>query len=200
MKPIAMFAYSRLRANPITFRQVRGTSLVEVMVALLLLSIGLLSMAGIHATSLKLVKINQSRTAASEIAQAMGDAVRGNVDAAFGGRYTRIITGGSNVAASPTCTDAAVICTPNQIAASDMFSLRQMAAALPGGDIYSVLNAVAGSAAPSLTVWVYWAPVETDVNISKTDQVAWDSSREGCPANVAALTPRRQCISYVVPL
>ena len=182
-------------------RRQAGTSLVEVLVALLLLTVGLLTMAGLHASSLKLTKVSQFKTSASEIAQVYGDAARSNVAAAITGGYNRTVTGGAIVAPNPPCTAPAVACTPAQIAATDLFNARTMAAALPNGDIFASVNAGnVATTVPSLSVWVYWSSPDSDEIRTGTDQARWDSSRERRPAAVSALAPRRQCLEFTIPL
>lgn len=177
--------------------QQQGLSLVEVLVALLILTIGLLTMAALHASSLKLTKLNQFRTTASEVAQAFGDSVRANADGALAGGYTYSTAGGGLNAPGNTCTNAALTCTPAQIAAVDVFRARTLASALPGGDIFSALNTAAGNNAPTLSVWIYWSPPDTT---TLGDQAAWASAREQCPPAIQALSPTRFCLLYTIPL
>jgi type IV pilus assembly protein PilV len=69
-------------------RQQRGSSLIEVMVAVVLLSIGLISIAGLVSRSLAAGNSAGYRAAAARNAAAMGDALRSNWAGAVSGRYT----------------------------------------------------------------------------------------------------------------
>jgi type IV pilus assembly protein PilV len=55
-----------------------GFTLIEVLISLIVLSVGLLGMAGLNATALKLSNGAQQRTQASQLAYQMGDAMRAN--------------------------------------------------------------------------------------------------------------------------
>jgi type IV pilus assembly protein PilV len=77
-----------------------GFSLLEVMIALLIFSIGLLGLAGLLVVS---VKTNQSaylRSQASFMAQTMADRMRANAMGVWNGAYNKTIPSGS---ANPTC-------------------------------------------------------------------------------------------------
>lgn len=207
--------------NPLTMpnhqRHTKGSSLVEVLVSLLILSLGLLTMAGIHAASLREGKTNQFKVSAIEVANMLGDSVRanpagqsqgaqvnglGNEQLLAAGGYIMAGAGGANQAPAPTCMGQAVVCTPAQIAAADLFAARQAAArTLPNGDLFTALVR-ANTPSPALAIWVYWSRPNAD-NVSPTaaaDQAAWDSTREQCPPAVLALVPARQCVLLTVPL
>ncbi|EIC23150.1 type IV pilus modification protein PilV [Thiorhodovibrio frisius] len=56
----------------------QGFTLIEVLIAAIVLAVGLLGMAGLNATALKLSNGAQQRTQASQLAYQMGDAMRAN--------------------------------------------------------------------------------------------------------------------------
>ncbi len=64
-----------------------GFSLLEVLIAVLVLSIGLLGLAGLQATSLRYNHDAQLRGQASLLAYDMADRLRANRDAAVAGNY-----------------------------------------------------------------------------------------------------------------
>jgi type IV pilus assembly protein PilV len=179
-----------------------GMSLIEVLIALLILSVGLLAMAGIHATSLKLTQVNKYRLAATEIAQSFSESVKANSTAAIppATGYTTPAAGEANDAPALLCNTPAMVCNPAQIAAVDLFIARQSAQALlPSGDLFAQLNpavaAATNNTTPTLSVWVYWVNpnVVADANLA--------TRLEGnCPAAVAALNPPRSCVQFVVSL
>ncbi len=61
-------------------KQQRGFTLIEVLVAALVLSIGLLGLAALSATSLKLNMSSAQRTQAANLSYAITDAMRANKD------------------------------------------------------------------------------------------------------------------------
>src|SRR5574341_689491 len=73
-------AASSLAAN-------RGVTLVEVLVAVIVLSIGLLGIAGLQARALKYGQSSYERSVAVIQAHSIVDAMRANRDAAQGGAY-----------------------------------------------------------------------------------------------------------------
>jgi type IV pilus assembly protein PilV len=64
-----------------------GASLVEVLVALLLLSIGLLGVAGLQINALQVNRSAHVRSQASVLAYYIADRMRANRDSALGGGY-----------------------------------------------------------------------------------------------------------------
>jgi type IV pilus assembly protein PilV len=198
---------------PYPQRPAPGTSLVEVLVAVLILSFGLLGMAAIHAASMRETKTNQFKIAAEEIATMLGDAIKANAAAqvltpvpgilggetvSANGGYVIAGVGSANSAPANRCDDpAALACTPAQIAAVDLFRARAAATAnLPQGDVMAtVVNAATTS--PALDIWVHW--VRPDFDPGSTD-AALDSTRVQCPPAIQALTPPRQCLRHTVPL
>ncbi|MBN2886612.1 MAG: type IV pilus modification protein PilV, partial [Chromatiaceae bacterium] len=68
---------SRARHIALPRRQ-RAFTLIEVLVAVLVLSVGLLGLAGLHGVSLKLNRGAALRTQASQLAYEITDAMRAN--------------------------------------------------------------------------------------------------------------------------
>ncbi|MGB0468086.1 MAG: type IV pilus modification protein PilV [Pontibacterium sp.] len=106
----------------------RGYTLIEVLVALVIISVGLLGMAGLQITSLKQNQSAYMRSQANILAYDIIDRMRANVSAVEAGSY--FITSGTNTDECETtagCTDAAM-------AAHDVFRWQaQLAAELTGG-------------------------------------------------------------------
>jgi type IV pilus assembly protein PilV len=101
----------------------KGFSLLELLIALLVFSIGLLGLAGLLVVS---VKTNQSaylRSQASFLSQSMADRMRNNIMGVWTNAYNSAIPGG----ATTTCP-----CTPAQLATRDLFMWSQeLASFLP---------------------------------------------------------------------
>ncbi|MEO8673381.1 MAG: type IV pilus modification protein PilV [Tahibacter sp.] len=108
----------------------RGFTLLEVLVALLIFSLGLIGMAGLTVLS---VKTNHSaflRTQASFIAQAMEDRMRANIIGVWNDDYDATYPSGVGAL---TC-DVAPGCTPAQISQRDKAIFdAQLARSLPVG-------------------------------------------------------------------
>lgn len=126
----------------------RGFSLIEVLVALLIFTVGLLGMAGLLVVSVKTNHSAYQRTQASFLAQAMADRMRGNSRAMWSGTYNDSYDGSAGTGGA-TCTEAAP-CGFEDVAARDKQSfndgLRQF---LPNPN--ATVNCVAQAAAPADT-------------------------------------------------
>ena len=127
----------------------RGFSLVEVMVSLVVLSVGLLGIAALHGQGLGAGRAALYRTVAVNLAADMADRIRVNRlgDVAFGGAP-------ANNGCDPG-GGGGVDCTPAQMAAHDLLLWDQQAQALlPNGDTQLIFNAA--TTPPTYTIRVTW--------------------------------------------
>nr|WP_291014461.1 type IV pilus modification protein PilV [Hydrogenophaga sp.] len=91
MKSLKLPAQSRRRrgpASPPPYRQ-RGVGLIEILVAVLILSLGLLGMAGLQSRSLSTNQSSYARTQAVMLSYYMLDAMRADRTSAELGNYNR---------------------------------------------------------------------------------------------------------------
>lgn len=121
-----------------------GFSLIEVMIALLVFSLGLLGMAGLLVMSVKTNHSAYLRTQASFIAQSMADRMRGNSRAIWSGAYAKTwplggASGGNACTAASPCDFAALADRDNRAFDSDLSN------SLPNAD--AVIRCVRGSGA-----------------------------------------------------
>lgn len=91
-----------------------GFTLIEVMVAMLILSIGLLGMAGLQAVSLKMNQSAQHSSQATFLAYDIIDRMRANRQAALDGDYDMALgcdgPGGASVAANDVANWLLTVC------------------------------------------------------------------------------------------
>lgn len=102
-----------------TMNKNTGFTLIEVLIAMLVLAVGLLGMAGLQATSLGNNQSAYNRSQATQLAYDMADRMRANVaDAGLlaGSAYL-----GAVPAASIAGCTAVAGCTPAQMAQNDLF-------------------------------------------------------------------------------
>lgn len=112
-----------------TPRRSRGFSLIEVLIALLVFTVGLLGLAGLLAVSVKTNHSAYQRTQASFIAQSMADRMRANSRAIWSGDYAGSFTG--SIAAVTGC-GAASPCDFSALAVRDKQAFnRDLSSALP---------------------------------------------------------------------
>ncbi len=95
----------------------RGFSLIEVLIALVILSVGLLGIAAMVSISLKSKDSSYMQTQASMLAQTMLDRMRANRGAVEIGSYD---TNFSSTVATVACMGSGHTCTPAQIAQFDI--------------------------------------------------------------------------------
>ncbi len=104
----------------------RGFTLVEAMVALVVLAVGMLGIAGLYVSTLRSGGSAISRLQAVNFAADMADRIRAN-------RLANVAYAGA--AANNNCYGAgAAVCTPQQLAANDLLVWQaQVTRVLPGG-------------------------------------------------------------------
>jgi type IV pilus assembly protein PilV len=145
----------------------RGFTLLEVLIALLVLSIGLLGLAALQTVGMRSNQMANMRTLATQIAYDMTDRMRAN-QAGMGITIDNISLALEYDAAndsyligtSDTVTDAppncdTTICSEQELATYDLASWRAEVARLPGGKS-SITGPVAGTGVISHTITVFW--------------------------------------------
>lgn len=98
------------RGAPLSPARVRGLSLIEVLIAVLVLGMGLLGLAMLQATNLRLSQSSNQRTIATNLSNDLLDDIRSNrlLAAKYSGTYTA-----SSVAANTNCSQLNTL-TPEQ--------------------------------------------------------------------------------------
>jgi type IV pilus assembly protein PilV len=177
-----------------------GTSLIEILVAVLLLSIGLLSMVGLQANALKLSKEAQFRSTATDLANAYAEATKANLTGALAGNYNYTqpyAAPGGPIAVPGTCRDGVTVCTAAQVAADDLASWRESARLnLPGGSLFTQLVAGGVNTPASIDLWVLWqGPQSDDIADAATAQLA-----NNCPAAIPNANRALQCLPFKISL
>jgi type IV pilus assembly protein PilV len=97
----------------------QGFTLVEVLIAVLVLSLGLLGLAGLQANSLKFNTSAAVRGQATLVAYDIIDRMRANRDAALAGAYDDAM-GIAPTAGGTDCQAVGSTCTANQMASYDL--------------------------------------------------------------------------------
>lgn len=102
-----------------------GVGLVEVLVALIILSVGLLGIASLYVTTLQAKTTSLSRMKATYLAQDMADRMRANPSAVNDTATGYELASGQGLSQSgePSCTSP---CTPAQIASIDKYQWTKM--------------------------------------------------------------------------
>jgi type IV pilus assembly protein PilV len=140
------------------FRYVRGFTLVEVLIALIIMSVGMLGIAGLYVHSMQAGRTSLFRHHAVTLAGDIADRIRANPRAV--GAYA--LAGANN-----NCVDGGIDCTPAQMAANDIFLWEQQAAdTLPSGTVTVVFNNAV--VPPTYQITVQWNEPGQVMNYSVT--------------------------------
>lgn len=195
------------RMLPVPGRQ-RGSTLIEVLVAILILSIGLLGIAGLQASSLRFSQGGWARAAVATHLSDFAERVRSNPDSLetayqLTDDYAtqRAAIDGGTVTSAKDC-EAVTNCTPAEMAAYQLVQWRlSLARDLPGGAAY-----VTGTRNTGYTVTAIWLDknnlkadktLETPENCNAAYELA--RARHCCPAGAAVSgTGGVRCTNMVV--
>jgi type IV pilus assembly protein PilV len=141
--------------------QARGASLLEVLIAIVIMSFGLLAMGGLTASSIQYGKMAQFQTVAVQLANDLTDRMRANADGftnkagtCTNSCYNKLTAYSSSVSAIavPACSSSP--CSASDMAAVDMAEWRNnLRLSLPGGDAYVVRDTVN---TPAVDIWIMW--------------------------------------------
>ncbi len=145
-----------------------GFTLIEVLIAMVVLAVGLLGLAGLQATSLRNNQSAYNRSQATQLSYDLADRMRANADIAGLATYTTISPIAATAKANCLTTTG---CIPAEMAENDLFEWnRNLVAttALPLGLPLGVGTiAKAYTTSPSTGVYVY------------TITITWDDDRNG---------------------
>lgn len=112
-----------------------GFSLIEVLVAFLVVSIGLVGLAGMQLVGLKGNQQSFTKNQAAHHTQALLERMRANPAAAINGDYNKTMTAASCASAPGTnCNAPSSICNATQVAAYDVYqTFCGLSNTVPGG-------------------------------------------------------------------
>jgi type IV pilus assembly protein PilV len=150
-------------------RRVRGVSLIEVLISILLAAVGLLALAGSNVASIRYSKMSQYRGAATLLAADFAERMRANkaglASYAYGSDFA---TQAAAIASDTSCeTYAPVACTAANLAAYDLNTWRALVRnQLPEGSVFVSIQAAQVAA----DVWIAWRdPAVANPDENSTD-------------------------------
>ena len=112
----------------------RGFTMLEVLISLLIISIGMLGLASLQALSLKNGQSAYYRSVATQLAYDLSDRMRGNITGVLGNGYNRTGINTDYATAVAACGTTAG-CVAASLAQNDAYEWQQLVAALlPGGE------------------------------------------------------------------
>jgi type IV pilus assembly protein PilV len=157
-----------------THRGQRGFTLLEVLIALLILSIGLLGLAALQTIGLRSIQMSFMRTQAAQLAYDISDRMRANGPGPE--MAHRLYAIETQTAPVRTANCAMTDCSPADMANFDLVIWRAAVGRLPGGRSRITQSVDAATGIIVHTVTVYWNPTrdpavtgETCPPVVKTD-------------------------------
>jgi type IV pilus assembly protein PilV len=132
--------------NNLSHAKESGTSMIEVIVTIIVISIGILGLGGLQITSMKYQKTAGQRAEATQSAYDLSERMRANGTGVSLDRYvytTAYATTVANLPSIPACSTS--ICTALEVAEIDKAEwLRNLATRLSGGAGYVINNGIGG--------------------------------------------------------
>lgn len=126
-----------------------GFSLVEVLITLVIMSVGMLGIAGLYVQSMQAGRTSMFRHHAVTLAGDVADRIRANPTADIA--YT------APVGVDNGCVMGGVDCSPAQMAANDILLWKEQALdTLPNGDVTIVLTPENGLIPPTYQITIGW--------------------------------------------
>lgn len=128
--------------------KINGFTLIEVLIAMVIMSVGMLGIAGLYVTSMQAGRTSILRHNAVTLAGDVADRIRANPRAAAS--YALADAG-----VPSTCVALATNCTRDEMAANDIYLWSQQARdTMPNGTVAIVFNN--GVAPPTYQITVSW--------------------------------------------
>ena len=154
----------------------KGASLIEVLIAILILSLGLLAMGGMLSLGVLMPKLSSYRSTATNLASSHVDAIRANPFGFQTDQYNAALneTSGWSSNAIPVstsnCSFTGTKCTYQTLAAADTNLFRNAVRRdLPSGDIVVRCSTNPCTSASYGELWVVWKEPVSALDISGTD-------------------------------
>ncbi|MCI0506020.1 MAG: type IV pilus modification protein PilV [Gammaproteobacteria bacterium] len=141
--------------------QQAGFTIIEMLIAVLVISIGLLGMAGLQTTGIQQSHNSYLKTQASMLAYDMADRMRSNLQGVAAGAYDNVDSIDDPVNAAPGCASANTACSAADAATYDVYQWTHknaegsIASLLPSG--YGMISQDGGV----FTITVLWDEART---------------------------------------
>lgn len=176
-----------------------GSTLIEVLVAVLLLSFGILALAAMLSFAVQMPKLADYRATAAKLAAGHVERMRANPGGFTGGATGGFDSGDYDTPSSydGSFSDIALAdcaypkCTPASLAAMDNAFTQQAARmALPAGGMLMQRDRTSGTASASIgNLWIIWQEPSTYAALNP-------SSSDNCPPEVTGTytDPKPRCL------
>lgn len=172
-------------------RRESGVSLIEALVSLVVLALGVLGLAGLQTRTLVESRNTSNRATAIQMIADLSERLQMNHIAARAGAYSALAFGAApapgNDCLPANTSSAGVVCTPAQLALSDLAQWRtELQQLIPNADASTFPNLQNG--VPVVGVMVAWPPqVSEKTNTAEATGAmtfAPNANAVGCPAGL----------------
>ena len=186
--------------GPVARGREAGFSLVEVLVAMLVVAMGILALAGLLQAATRYAKMSELRSTAALLANDIADRLRANPGGAelgAGGGYD-IVDKGFPTPLPPLHADcsSAAPCDPVELARLDLTDwMTRVRATLPKGSAWIQFHPGKPPAAKFVDVWIGWADP-----LTSSPGGGLDRSGTECPDSWKTAEPAVRCIHLQVAL
>ena len=192
-------AAARRNAPRLARARAAGFSLIEVLVAMFVVAMGILALAGLLQAATRYSKMSELRSTAALLANDIADRIRANPVGGELGPGGYDITGKtfpSPVAPSHAACTADAPCGPAELAKVDLADwTARVHATLPKGSTWIEFHVGKAPAPDYVDLWVGWAdPLTLSPGIST------DRSGTECPSEWKASEPSVRCVYLQVAL
>lgn len=175
-----------------------GSSLIEILVTVVLLSFGMLSLAGMQAFTVAASKNTNNRGLAVALATDYADMVRANSAAFASGNYDKAAAFDATSISVPDVSGNCVFpdCTAGQLATYDQALMNARLKANLRAGTFALVRPLEGGATSTTKadLWIMWHEQRGDATESS------EASFDNCPANIALLRPLPRCFYMRVTL
>jgi type IV pilus assembly protein PilV len=170
-----------------------GFSLVEVLVAMFVVAMGILALAGLLQTATRYSKMGELRSTATLLANDIADRIRANPAGGPLGGTGYDLTASAFPSPTPpahaACTSESP-CGPADLAQADLADwTARLRATLPKGSAWIQFHAGVAPAPDYVDIWVGWADA-----VSISPGVSTDHSGTECPADWKKAEPAVRCV------
>ena len=183
----------------------RGVSLIEVLVAMLVIALGILVMVIMQINASRLSKASEVRSLGALLTADLADRMRANPAGTVAGHYALNTTYPANGAvsepsANTTCQSTTDTCTPQQMAQKDLADWqRAVFFALPGGTArISAVQIDNTSGENGADVWLIWREPDAGNTATATTECPSDAVASGSDGKPSAL--QVQCMYFRINL
>lgn len=160
-----------------------GIGLIELLVAIVIATFGLLALAALQAAGARYAKMSQYRAIATLLADDLTERLRANRTGTydFQQAFSAQAVAPALAAGAPTCDTAQSNCTSAEMAAADLYTWRKtVRAQLPQGSAFLLPDA---APAIGLSLWIAWRDPAVQSSVTADQQ----GSAE-CPTGLSVST------------